>query len=138
MHKFISTLENTSVEPLGVDRLSGKRVLDNRSYIANFGVVRRDVFSQVGGFDESYIGFGYQDADLMWRLCAGNFEYDLFSKYDIDVFHLTHKVDKGGSYRENHDRYFNKLREDGRMFHTNHFFEIYENDGYSLFSDISS
>jgi glycosyltransferase involved in cell wall biosynthesis len=135
INKVLSTLRHVSLEPLSINRLSGKNILDNRSYIANFGIISRQAFSHVGGFDDSYIGWGYQDTDLMYRLCLERHEYALFSNVGIDVFHLAHLVDKGKVYQENRQRFLDKQRKEGRLFHTNHFFEIYENDGYSLFSE---
>lgn len=137
MNKVISTLSHTSTEPLSINRVSGKNVIDNRSYLANFGTVKRAAFDAVGGFDEGYRGWGYQDTDLMYRLCMEGYAYDLFSAHDIVVYHLAHTVDKGAGYEQNRQRFLEKQRQEGRRFNTNHFFEIYENDGYSLFSDFA-
>lgn len=138
INKVVSTLAHTSREPLSINRLSGKNILDNRSYLANFGTVRREVFEAVGGFDEEYVGFGYSDTDLMYRLCVAGYSYDLFSNHGVVVYHLSHRVDKGSNYELNRQRFLGKQRQDGRLFHTNHFFEIYEDDGYSLFSDFGA
>ena len=135
INKALSTLRHTAFEPHSVNRISGKNILDNRSYLANYGTISRRVFEEVGGFDEEYVGWGYQDTDLMRRLCVAGYSYDLFSHAMIEVFHLSHPVDKGQLYEVNRRRFVDKQREDGRAFNTNHFFEIYENDGYSLFSD---
>lgn len=135
INKVISTLAHTSTEPLSINRVSGKNILDNRSYLANFGTVRRSAFNAVGGYDEGYVGWGYQDTDLMRRLCVEGYRYDLFSKHGIVIYHLAHTVDKSSKYETNRAIFLEKQRQDGRRFHTNHFFEIYENDGYSLFSD---
>jgi GT2 family glycosyltransferase len=133
--KVLSTLRHTAFEPLTINRVSGKNILDHRSYLANFGIISRDAFMRTGGFDENYLGWGYQDTDLMYRLCKQGFDYALFSNVGIEVFHLSHQVDKGSLYHDNRQRFLQKQKEDGRFFNTNHFFEIYENDGYSLFSD---
>ncbi len=138
VNKVTSTLECISNEPISINRISGKNIIDNRSYLANFGSIKRTVFESIRGFDEAYVGWGYQDTDLMWRLCVDGYKYDLFFKYDIEIFHLSHKVDKGANYEVNRQRFLEKQRLDGRFFHTNHFFEIYEHDGYSLFSDFPS
>lgn len=135
INKVLSTLRHIAYEPLSVNRISGLNILDNRSYLANFGLLSRDAFSKVGGFDEGYVGWGYQDTDLMYRLCINGFEYAILSTFGIEVFHLAHRVDKGTNYQANRQRYLEKQRQEGRLFHINHFFEIYENDGYSLFSD---
>lgn len=136
INKVISTLEQISSEPVSIDRITGKNRMDNRSYIANFGIIRRPTFESVGGFDEEYTGWGYQDTDLMWRLCVSHASYDLFSRYGVEIFHLSHKVDKGSNYLVNLKRFRQKQKEDGRAFKTNHFFEVYENDGYSLFDEL--
>jgi GT2 family glycosyltransferase len=135
INKVLSTLRHTAYEPLTINRISGKNILDNRSYLANFGIISREAFSRVGGFDPDYCGWGYQDTDLMYRLCLERFEYALFSSSGIEVFHLSHKVDKGPGYQNNRQRFLEKQRKEGRLFNINHFFEIYESDGYSLFSD---
>ena len=77
------------------------------------------------------------DGNLMRRLCVEGYDYELFSNHNIEIFHLAHKVDKGKNYELNRLRFQKKQQADGRHFHTNHFFEIYEHDGYSLFSDFS-
>ena len=138
INKVLSTLRHIAFEPRSINRLSGMNIIDNRSYLANFGIISRDVFSKVGGFDEDYVGWGYQDTDLMYRLCLQQCDYALFSNHGIEVFHLSHKVDKGPGYQVNRQRFLEKQRREGRLFHTNHFFEIYESDGYSLFSDFPS
>lgn len=138
INKVVSTLDQICCEPRTINRVSGLNIVDNRSYIANFGIVRRAAFEALGGFDEGYVGWGYSDTDLMHRLCVRGHAYDLFSNHDITVYHLAHKVDKGTGYEANRARFVEKLRAEGRWFHINHFFEIYENDGYSLFSDFKS
>jgi glycosyltransferase involved in cell wall biosynthesis len=135
INKVLSTLRHTAYEPLTVNRVSGLNILDNRSYLANFGIVSRDAFAKVGGFDQDYISWGYQDTDLMYRLCLQGFEYAILSNFGVEVFHLAHRVDKSSNYQANRQRFLEKQRKEGRLFHINHFFEIYENDGYSLFSD---
>jgi glycosyltransferase involved in cell wall biosynthesis len=134
-NKVISTLSHTSTEPLSINRISGKNIIDNRSYLANFGTVKRSAFEAVGGYDEDYVGWGYQDTDLMYRLCLEGYEYDLFSAHGIVIYHLAHTVNKGSGYEQNRLRFLDKQRREGRVFNINHFFEIYESDGYSLFSD---
>lgn len=135
IRKFLSTLCHIVYEPNSVNRINGKNILDHRSYLANFGMISRDVFNRIGGFDEAYVGWGYQDTDLMYRLCTEEFDYELLANRNIEVFHLAHKVNKSMHYETNRQRFMKKQAADGRLFHTNHFFEIYENDGFSLFSD---
>jgi len=67
INKFMSTLRTVSIEPHSINRISGRNVLDNRSYIANFGFIKRRAFLELGGFDEDYVGFGYQDTDQIGR-----------------------------------------------------------------------
>ena len=134
-NKMVSTLRNTAYEPCSVNRVSGRNILDNRSYLANFGALRRAAFRDLSGFDEEYTGWGYQDTDLMYRLCLAKYEYAVLANCGVTVYHLAHTVDKSGHYESNRKRFLDKQRAEGRYFHTNHFFEIYENDGYSLFTD---
>jgi hypothetical protein len=55
----------------------------------NFGVWRRD-FETVNGFDESFSGWGHEDADLVLRLHnAGLVRRNGF--WATEVFHLWHK-----------------------------------------------
>lgn len=135
MRKVISTLKNVAFEPVSINRIIGKNIIDNRTFIANFGVISRDVFEKLEGFDNTYSGFGYHDTDLMHRLCLRRYEYDLFCEHGIVAYHLAHKVDKSKCYEINRQTFIERQRSDGRMFNVNHFFHIYENDGYSLYSD---
>lgn len=62
------------------------------STISNIGSVWKDMFWEVGGFDEAFIGYGYHDADLQNRLerigC-------LKSKInDACAFHIAHTSGK--------------------------------------------
>jgi GT2 family glycosyltransferase len=49
--------------------------------------IKKDVYIRIGGFDEQYIGYGYEDCDFFWRLSEGTKFYNTRS---IDLFHTYH------------------------------------------------
>lgn len=56
----------------------------------NFGVARAD-FLAVGGYDETFVGWGYEDVDLAIRLVNSGLRYHVAAG-PISVFHLDHPV----------------------------------------------
>jgi glycosyltransferase involved in cell wall biosynthesis len=75
--------------PLGpVRKLRGRKWQGVKT--CNLGVWRKDVLA-VNGFDESFVGWGHEDADFAVRL----FNYGVRRKeglYAVPVFHLWHKL----------------------------------------------
>lgn len=55
----------------------------------NLGLWKED-FLNVNGFDESFIGWGYEDSDLVIRLIRAGI-YRKFGKFAIPVIHLWHQ-----------------------------------------------
>jgi hypothetical protein len=48
-----------------------------------------------GGFDESYVGWGGEDGDMMGRIMYSNKEYKQMPIRDFAPFHLSHFADWG-------------------------------------------
>jgi GT2 family glycosyltransferase len=132
----INTLRSISVLPRGIDPKIGFRDLNEFTFIGNFGLIRRPVFEAIEGFDERFGGWGLEDTDLMMRLCLNDYRYALLNTLGISVLHLTHVRDSTKSYIRN-AQLFNDLElERGFYFHVNHFFNVFEADGFSLFTKI--
>jgi len=68
----------------------------------NFAVMRRD-FSNVGGFDESYVGWGREDTDLVVRLVNAGVTVRS-GRFGACVYHLHHRVLDRSALRENERR----------------------------------
>jgi hypothetical protein len=96
---------NKTLQPLGLrwpdlgrtsHKFSWRRIKS-----CNLGVWRRDL-DQVNGFDESFVGWGYEDSDLVLRLFhAGVIRKD--GAFATEVFHLWHREaqrDQESSNRE--------------------------------------
>ncbi len=133
----IKTLLDISILPKGIDRAIGFRDLNEFTFIGNFGGMRKDIFKSIGGFDERFIGWGLEDTELMMRLSFTGMTHKILSDEELSVIHLTHVSENIGSYRENLRR-FNEIEiRNGVYFHINHFFGVYEADGYELFTNIS-
>ena len=129
----LNTLRSLSILPRGINRASGFRDLNEFTMIGNFGMVHRTTFNDVGGFNEVFTDWGLEDTELMMRLCRGGFEYRLLYS-DVGVMHLNHVADTRSDYLRNL-RIFNEMEIENRCsFHLNHFFRVYEGDGYSLFT----
>lgn len=132
----IQTLKNISFLPKGINREIGFRDLNEFTFIGNFGIIKKSIFQKVNGFDENYIGWGLEDTDLIMHLCMGDFKYTLLKKHNIDVIHLTHISKNTDSHSKNQNLFNQKEQEYGIYFHINHFFDVYEADGISLFTEI--
>lgn len=131
-----SILAHKSFLPKSIDRLSGKLAYHDFSFIGHFGAIRRNVFNEIGGYDEKYHGWSYQDTDLMMRLCYMGYNFELLSNDGIFVYHLSHEVDKSKTFKENKSKYLLKQKKLGIKFHLNHFFGVFNDDSYSLITKI--
>lgn len=122
-------LRHVCIEPVNINRKDGMQKLSNYSFIGNFGIVRADCFKKVGGFDESFLGWGYEDADLMQELLHREMRFFSMKSIGVRCFHLSHFVDKSG-INETLEIYERKIKARGRRFRINHHFGVFENDGW--------
>lgn len=118
-------LKARSFKPISIERNSGNRNFQDFSFIGNFGAIKKSVFCKIGGFDEQYKGWTYQDTDLMMRLCEKEFSYQLMMYDNIYVYHLSHPVDKSHFISNNRELFNNKQRLMKVEFHLDHFFGIF-------------
>ena len=131
---YLSTvLEKISFEPINIDRATGKQRLSNYSFIGNFGVISVEAFLNSGGFDEDFNGWGYEDADLMQELLCTGSRFLFLRNLNITCFHLSHHTDKK-NVKKNINLYNKKCQFREKIFHINHLFGVFEEDGYSLIS----
>ena len=73
----------------------------------NFSVFRND-FIKVNGFDESFVGWGHEDADFVWRLqMAGCRRINGY--WSTEVFHLWHPEAKRGHESTNARRLHSRM-----------------------------
>jgi len=129
----IDLLKHISIEPININRNNGKQKLSNYSFIGNFGLVRTRLFEQIGGFDENFTGWGYEDTDLMQELFHANGRYVNMKNMGASCIHLTHPIDKS-NVASNIRLYNEKIKKRGREFLINHHFGLFENDGLESFS----
>lgn len=125
----MQTLRSTSYLPRGINRYFGYRDLFEFSFIGNFGIVRGGAFREVGQFDESFDACGYEDTELMLRLCLNRYDYALLKNHGIEAIHLNHPNRDDPAYARNVELYREKERKLGVRFKANHFFEVFEDDG---------
>ena len=87
--------------PLGILR---KQKLKNWYGVktCNLGMWREDFFA-VNGFDEHYIGWGHEDADLAIRL-INNGIYRKEGVNAVTVFHLWHPLNDRSRLQQNENR----------------------------------
>ena len=106
-----------------VNRLSGHRSLQEYSFLSNFGLLHRDAIEEVGGFDDEFEHWGYEDADLMVRLLASG--YDFVNLFDTTaVVHLNHPLDKPrGASESNRELYYERMGDRGLIFEMNRLFD---------------
>jgi glycosyltransferase involved in cell wall biosynthesis len=99
--KKINRFNSLLTLPLGVLR----RVRKHRwkgVKTCNLGMWKKD-FLSVNGFDENYIGWGYEDSDLVIRLLRTGI-YCQSAKFAAPVMHLWHPLNDRSSESENFSR----------------------------------
>ncbi len=127
-------LKSKAFLPKSIDRATGSQGFHNYSFIGHCGAIQRQVFEEVGMFDEAYQGWSFQDTDLMMRLCYEGYSYELMAQDDISLYHLSHPVDKSKNRAINAERLKDKATSLGIDFHLNHFFGLYNDDTYDIIS----
>lgn len=75
----------------------------------NLGLWKAD-FISVNGFDELYIGWGYEDSDLVCRLMASGIKRKE-GRFALPVFHLWHQEQSRELQQKNLARFHHHLRE---------------------------
>jgi len=136
INHILNILRATSLLPKSIDRLSGKLTYHHRSFIGNFGCVKKDVFTNVGGFDEKYYGWSYQDTDLMMKFVVNNMNYQIMADNLIKVYHLSHGVKKGASKDRNKILFEENQRKLRVKFHLNNFFGDFDDNYYSIITPL--
>ena len=68
----------------------------------NMSAWRRDL-EQVNGFDESFVGWGHEDADLVLRL-ANHGVHRKLGAYATEIFHLWHREQARDQESSNYER----------------------------------
>ncbi len=103
-------LDGHSYQDTGVfARLRGINGMSLTSTISNIGCVSAKKFWEVGGFDESFIGYGYHDADLMNRLRSiGMIKIKVT---DANAFHIAHRA---GTVHAKAKHMYSQKEHDGR------------------------
>ena len=120
--------------PRGIKRETGYRDLFEYSFIANFGLVDRNSFFDVGGFDEKkFDGWGREDVDLMLRLYLNKVSFQLLFD-DIWIIHLNHALSESDAEQrsKSFQKYKKREAECGVAFKVNHLYGVFENDGTSI------
>lgn len=84
---YIKTISRPKVQ-----RLFTISILDNFSYITNFGAMHSKLVKSVGYFDENINSWGGEDLDLMIRLHNGHAKERHLFRDKIVVYHLEHLV----------------------------------------------
>ena len=128
LNHILRILKAKSFKPTSIERNSGNRNFHDFSFIGNFGAIKRAVFQEIGGFDEQYEGWTYQDTDLMMRLCEKEYSYQLMAYDDIYVYHLSHPADKSQYISKNRELFYEKQKQMNVKFHLSHFFGIFNSD----------
>jgi glycosyltransferase involved in cell wall biosynthesis len=75
-------------------------------YPGCFTMIRRDAFHALGGFDQSYVGWGFEDADFALRAMQQLRVLNLFRKSE-PLLHIDHPVSpyKSDEFAANHKRF---------------------------------
>lgn len=80
------------------------------TFASNFGILDKQTFRSIGGFDEDMTGWGYEDVDLMNRvLCIGEI---VISREYATAIHIDHEVipNREEQAFANYNRFVEKCR----------------------------
>lgn len=137
MNHNLMILKSKSFLPQSIERSSGNLNCSEYSYIGNLGAIKRNVFNAIGGFDEDYEGWLYQDTDLMMRLCYHNHIYEILSYTGMFCYHLAHAADKQLYRKINKDKYTNKQIKYGIKFNNYNFFGRFNSESVAVLTPLS-
>lgn len=137
MNHNLQILKAKSFLPQSIERTTGNRNCSEFTYIGNFGAIKRNVFTSIGGFDEQYDGWLYQDTDFMMRLCFNNYTYEVMSYTDMFCYHLSHPADKQLYRKINKERYQKKQADLKIRFNNNNFFGRFDDETVAVITHFS-
>lgn len=123
----LGAIDEQAIVPTGIKRGTGRRDLHEFSFIGHFGFVKNEVFKKLGGYDEEYRGWGYEDTEFMMRLYMESSAY--LNLFDLaDVFHLTHPISKAdkANRSNNIELYQAKEADLSISFYVNRIFGVYD------------
>lgn len=132
----LQILKAKSFLPESIERTTGNRNCSEYSYIGNFGAIKRSVFNEIDGFDETFEGWLYQDTDLMMRLCYQGYADEILAYTDMFCYHLGHPADKQHYRARNKNLYEQKQKALGIKFSNNNFFGRFDDDSVSVITPI--
>ena len=95
------TIRNTSKVEINNNDCTFNNYFGKFSYI-----VRRDKFSEVGGYNENFQGWGFQDLNLFNKINKKN---NKISYTDNNAFHLYHKKASLDYYENNKKLFFEEI-----------------------------
>jgi len=125
--------------PCGIKRETGYRDLFEYSFVGNFGLVDRDSFLSLGGFDEStFDGWGREDVDLMLRLYLNKTRFHLLFD-EVWIIHLNHPLSESDARQRSNsfEKYKKRESELGVVFKVNHLYGVFENDGTAILEPLN-
>ena len=123
-----------STQPKGFNRDSGYRSLLDVSFIANCGGLTRNLFEEVDGFNEDYMGWGRDDCDLMYRLLVEH-DASFTNAYDLGpIIHLNHDVKGQMADLSRNEAIYQKLEKKHKLcLRYSHLFGQWEHDNHDIF-----
>lgn len=90
-----------------------------RSYIGNFGFVQKTHLKEIGFWDESYVGYGIEDDDIMLKLYLHFGRPVLLST--IEIVHIWHRLNLNNydQMKYNQEKFNNRnVKQKIRCFHS--------------------
>ena len=125
-------LRDVTWVPRGISRRQGHRSLWEVTHLTNFGLVSKQDFQGIGGFDaDTFNQWGREDIDLMARLYLDRVGF--VNLYDfVSVIHLNHplKRDDQATRETAFEQYTRKEREEyGYEFDLSHLYDVTDEEG---------
>lgn len=103
--KVVFMNEQQSSDCIKTGYFHAKGKLSTNSEMGKFSfIVKTDILKSVGGFDESYEGWGFQDLDIIKRIKKSFFISTTY--IDKPACHLFHPSSKSHQYEFNKKKYY--------------------------------
>lgn len=128
-----------AILPSGISRETGERELFDFSFPANFGFVKKELFEKIGGFNESFEGYGVEDDYFAYCLYKESPSSFALLRDKINVLHINHPI-KPSSIEDaikNNNLYISLLeKEKIKSFNINVLFGIEDYPGEKIIEQI--
>lgn len=117
LHKSILSVSLTDNFPFELKESEGYKFTqrtngsDTMPFVhAGTTFAKREIFEEIGGYSEDYVGYGWEDSDIQWKLEQ---KIGMTKIKGLTVTHLDHKRSyfEQEQFKQNKKKFFRRVRE---------------------------